>query len=48
MIGAQVALGLEEFSNMKNTGKRIFAAVVLLALLNVPALVLAGHLSSSR
>jgi len=33
---------------MKNTGKRIFFAVVVVALLNVPALVLAGLLSSSR
>jgi hypothetical protein len=33
---------------MKNTGKRIFFAVVVVALLNVPALVVAGLLSSSR
>jgi hypothetical protein len=33
---------------MKNTGKRIFFAVVVVALLNVPTLVLAGLLSSSR
>lgn len=33
---------------MKNTGKRIFAAVVAFALVNVSALVLAGVLSSSR
>ena len=33
---------------MKNTGKRIFFTVAVVALLNVPALVLAGLLSSSR
>ena len=33
---------------MKNTGKRIFFAVAIVALVNLPALVLAGVLSSSR
>jgi hypothetical protein len=33
---------------MKNTGKRIFFAVVVVAVVNLPALVLAGVLSSSR
>jgi hypothetical protein len=33
---------------MKNTGKRIFFAVVIVAVVNLPALVLAGVLSSSR
>jgi hypothetical protein len=36
----------EEDGNMKNTGKRIFAAALFVALVNVPLMVLAGvHLS---
>jgi len=33
---------------MKNTGKRIFFALVVVALVNLPAMVLAGVFSSSR
>jgi hypothetical protein len=33
---------------MKNTGKRIFFALVVVTLVNVPALVMAGIFSSSR
>jgi len=33
---------------MKNTGKRIFIAAIVVAIVNVPALVLAGVFASSR
>lgn len=33
---------------MKNTGKRIFMTAVVVALVNLPVLVLAGVLTSSR
>lgn len=42
-IGAQ-----EEDGKMKNTGKRIFATAALLALVNLPLMVLAGVHVSQR
>ena len=33
---------------MKNTGKRIFYTALLVALVNLPVIVMAGHTTSAR
>lgn len=38
----------EEDGKMKNTGKRIFYTALLIALVNLPVIVLAGHTTSAR